>query len=126
MRLTTELEDGRISTLLYYVIQTTVVYDGQKETTKVRDLNIEGTFKTYEEARAFAKQILLSKEDKLTQDSFAEYDEAAPDEKDCGYGENVIVHAASDYGENFLISVIQTQELKNVALTEAAMRIACG
>ncbi|GAQ04968.1 hypothetical protein ALT_2289 [Aspergillus lentulus] len=124
MRLTTELEDGRISIPLYYVIQTTVVYDGQKETTSVRDLNIEGTFKTYEEARAFATQILLSKEDKVTKGSFAEYAEAAPGEKDCGYGENVVVHAASSYGENYLISVIQTQELQNVALTEAAMRIA--
>ncbi|KAH2451230.1 hypothetical protein KXW63_006215 [Aspergillus fumigatus] len=124
MRLTTELEDGRISIPLYYVIQTTVVYNGQKEATNVRDLNIEGTFKAYDEARAFAKQVLLSTEDNVTKDSFAEYDEAAPDEKDCGYGENVIVHAASNYGENFLISVIQTQELKNVALTEAAMRIA--
>ncbi|RHZ73297.1 hypothetical protein CDV55_101521 [Aspergillus turcosus] len=123
-RLTTDLEDGRISIPLYYVIETTVVYDGQKETTSVRDLNVEGTFETYDEARAFAEQILLSKEDKITKDSFAEYDEAAPDEKDCGYGENVIVHAASNYGENFLISVIQTQELQNVALTEAAMRIA--
>ncbi|GIJ98878.1 hypothetical protein Aspvir_001000 [Aspergillus viridinutans] len=124
MRLTTDLEDGRISIPLYYVIETTIVYGGQKETTSVRNLNIEGTFETYEEAWAFAKQVLLSKEDKVTKDSFAEYDEAAPDEKDCGYGENVIVHAANNYGENFLISVIQTQELQNVALTEAAMRIA--
>ncbi|GFF61438.1 hypothetical protein IFM51744_10684 [Aspergillus udagawae] len=122
--LTTDLEDGRISIPLYYVIETAVVYDEEKDTTSVRDLNIEGTFKTYDEAWAFAKQVLLSKEDKVTKDSFAEYDEAAPGEKNCGYGKNVIVHAVSNYGENFLISVIETQELQNVALTEATMRIA--
>ncbi|KAL5358977.1 hypothetical protein BJX96DRAFT_147589 [Aspergillus floccosus] len=123
-QLQSDCDDGRVSAPLYYVIETIVEYgSGPAATSEVRDLNVQGTFKTYREARQYAETVLLSKEDKVDKDSYAAYDEAAADATDCGYGENVVVHATGQYGENYLISVIQTQELKGVALAEAAMRI---
>ncbi|KAA8652074.1 hypothetical protein EYZ11_005557 [Aspergillus tanneri] len=123
LRLTTDLDDWRVSIPLYYVIETIVVYNGDEDTTMVRDMSVEAVFTTYMEARAYAKTALLSKENKITRESFEDYHQAGPDETDCGYGENVIVHATGDYGENYMISIIQTQALKNVTLAEAAMKI---
>ncbi|KAE8381473.1 hypothetical protein BDV26DRAFT_255274 [Aspergillus bertholletiae] len=122
-RLTTDYDDGRIPVPLYYVIQTTVEYSGEKEVSKVKDLNIMDAFVNYQEARRYAEKVLLSEDDALTKESYEAYDEAGPNETDCGYGENVVVHAVGQYGENYSISVIQTHELKNVALAEASMRI---
>ncbi|KAF3482092.1 uncharacterized protein GIQ15_04851 [Arthroderma uncinatum] len=104
--LTTSYEDGRIPVDLYYVVQANVEYaDGQGG--ELRDINIEGTFKSYDEARDFARGVLLSEEDGISKQSFAQYDEAGPNERDCGYGENVIVHA----------------EMESVRLAEATMKI---
>ncbi|KAL4769378.1 hypothetical protein BDW60DRAFT_218963 [Aspergillus nidulans var. acristatus] len=90
--LTSDLLDGRVSVPLYYVIQASMEYSGDG-------------------ARELASNVLLSPADGITKDSFAEYSEAGPNETDCGYGENVIVHAASEYGTNYLVSVDKTQEL---------------
>lgn len=114
--------DGKITSPLYYVVQADLEYDAE-EGSRVKDINIEGVRKTYQEARDMARTVLLSEEDGIAPDSFAEYDEAAPGEKDCGYGENVVVRAVSDYGANYLVSVIRDQELEAVHLTEAAMKI---
>ncbi|KAL4788395.1 hypothetical protein BJX76DRAFT_176583 [Aspergillus varians] len=122
LQLTTVLSDGRVGVPLYYVLQADVEYGGD-EGSVVRDINVEGVFVSYEEARDFASDVLLSKEEGLTKESFAEYSEAGPAETDCGFGENVIVHAVSDYGINYLVSVIKTQELQAVNVAEAAMRI---
>ena len=67
--------------------------------------------------------MLLSPENGISKESFAYYCEAGPDESDCGYGENVIVHATSDYGMNYLVIVIKSQELEAVTVAEASMRI---
>ncbi|KAE8325441.1 hypothetical protein BDV39DRAFT_178778 [Aspergillus sergii] len=123
MQLKTDYEDGRIPIPLYYVIQTTFVYNGEKEVSQVRDLNVLGTYVDYQEARRYAENILLSDEDGMSKESYEAYDEAAPDERDCGYGENVVVHAVGQYGENYSIGVIETKRLENVALAEASMRI---
>ncbi|KAE8369802.1 hypothetical protein BDV27DRAFT_120219 [Aspergillus caelatus] len=123
MRLITDYEDGRIPIPLYYIIQTTFIYNGEKEVSKVRDLNVLGAYVDYQEARKLAERILLSEEDGLSKESYEAYYEASPDDTDCGYGENVVVHAVSQYGENYSISVIQTKRLENVALAEASMRI---
>ncbi|KKK22690.1 hypothetical protein P175DRAFT_0527956 [Aspergillus ochraceoroseus IBT 24754] len=120
--LTSDLPDGRISVPLYYVIQANVEYSGD-EGSLVRDINVEGTFTSYDEAREFASGVLLSAEDGITKESFANYTEAAPSETDCGFGENVIVHAASEYGTNYMVTVIKNQELQAVKLAEAAMKI---
>lgn len=120
--LTSDNDDHRVSIPLYYVVQANVEY-GREEGSILRDINIQGTFKTYDEARKTAERILLSEEDGITKDSYTEYDEAAPNENDCGYGENVILHAISDYGMNYLISVIKNEELESERLAEAAMKI---
>ncbi|KAL3455043.1 hypothetical protein BJX64DRAFT_298245 [Aspergillus heterothallicus] len=123
--LASDLPDGRIAVPLYYVIQASVEYDGGDKVggSSVRDLEVEGLFTTYAEARQLASSVLLAPEDGVTKESFAEYCEAEPGETDCGYGENVIVHAVSDYGTNYLVSVVKTQELEAVGVAEAAMRI---
>lgn len=115
-------DDGRIADALYHVLQTHVSYK-QDESGEVRDTDLKASLGTYNEARSYASKVLLSPEKDITQDSFAEWDEAGPNERDCGYGENVIVHAVGDSGENYLISVVQGQELESVRLAEASMRI---
>jgi hypothetical protein len=120
--LTTDNEDGRIATDLYYVVQTNVEYaDG--DAGQGRDINIEGIFMTYNKAQSFAHSVLLSEEDGITKESFATYDEAGDNERDCGFGENVVIHAVGINGENYLISVIKGQAMDSVKLAEAAVRI---
>ncbi|OJJ35960.1 hypothetical protein ASPWEDRAFT_41184 [Aspergillus wentii DTO 134E9] len=120
--LSSDLPDNRVTTPLYYVIQADAEYDAD-EGSAIRDVIIEKIFESYEEAEAFARTALLSEEDGITKEDFAEYHEAVANEKDCGYGENVLVHAVSDYGVNYLISVIKNQVLEATHLAEASMRI---
>ncbi|KAJ0426776.1 hypothetical protein BJY00DRAFT_320412 [Aspergillus carlsbadensis] len=122
LRLSSDLPDGRVSIPLFYVIQASVEY-GEDERSLVPDFDVRGAFTEYAEARAFASSVLLAPEDGIGKESFAEYSEAAPDETDCGHGENVVVHAASDNRTNYLVSVVKSQELEPVGIAEAAMRI---
>jgi len=115
-------KDGKVMLDLYHVAQTTVDFD-QEEDGEERETIIEGSFKSYAEAWKYAKEVLLSESDGVTKSSFADYDEAAVGERDCGYGENVIVHAVGENGVNFLVSVVKGQEMEAVRLAEAAMRI---
>lgn len=115
-------EDHKIHRPLYHVVQTSVLYS-EDDTGEARETNVEGSFLKYEEARQFAGQVLLAPEEGLTKDSFAQYEEAGPNETDCGYGENVVVHAVGQNGENILVSVLRGQELESVRLAEAALRI---
>lgn len=66
--------------------------------------------------------MLLSDEEGITVSSYAEYCEAGPNENDCGYGENVIVHGISD-NKNHLVSVLKCQELESVRLAEVSFKI---
>lgn len=88
-----------------------------------RNINIEETFITYDEARSYVQGVLLSEESGITKGSFTEYDEAGKNESDCGYGENVVIHAAGINGENYIISILKSEELESVRLAEAAVRI---
>ncbi|KUL89432.1 hypothetical protein ZTR_04323 [Talaromyces verruculosus] len=117
---TVEEHDQRISTELYYVVQVKTHYDDEQ----LREINIEGTFLTYNAAREYAKGVLLNPTDGIDTKSYAQYDEAGPDQRDCGFGANVIVHAVGVNGENFLVSVVKSQTMESVRLAEAAMRIA--
>ncbi|KFY90594.1 hypothetical protein V500_05095 [Pseudogymnoascus sp. VKM F-4518 (FW-2643)] len=119
--LTTD-NDARIAADLYYVVQTNVEYANGDEGQR-RGINIEGIFMTYDKAQSFAHSVLLSEEDGITKESFAEYDEAGDNERDCGFGENVVIHAVGINGENYLISVIKGQAMDSVELAEAAVRI---
>jgi hypothetical protein len=113
---------GKVMLELYHVVQTTVDY-GRVEGEEERETNIEGSFESYEAAWKFAKVVLLNKEDGITKASFADYYEAAAGERDCGFGENVIVHAVGQNGVNFLVSVVKAQEMEAVRLAEAAMQM---
>ena len=115
-------EEHKIHLDLYHTVQTSVLYS-EDDSGEARETNVEGSFTSYEEARQFASQVLLGPEDGVTKDSFAEFDEAGPNETDCGYGENVVVHAVGQNGENILVSVLKAQEMESVRLAEAAMRI---
>jgi hypothetical protein len=115
-------DDHKIHQPLYHVVQTTVLYN-EDDSGVARETNVEGSFLSYEEARKLAGRTLLSPEDGITKENFESYEEAGPKENDCGYGDNVIVHAVGKNGENFLVSVLRGQELESVRLAEAAMRI---
>ena len=115
-------EEGKIDRPLYHVLQMNVKYSID-DSGATRETNIEGSFDSYEEARRYASELLLSEDEGITRDSFAQYDEAKAPERDCGYGENVIVHAVGNDGDNILISVLKEQEMEAARLAEAAMRI---
>ena len=121
LHLTTDNEDGRVSTPLYYVVQTNVSYCSHRGRPKY-DTHVEGTFKGYEAAREFARTLLLSEEDGITASSYQDYREADPSEKDCEYGENVVVHAVGT-NENYLVSVLKGEALESVRLSEASFRM---
>jgi hypothetical protein len=108
-------DTGRIEMPLYHVVQTTIHYRDD-ESGQTRDTNIQGSFKTFEEARKVALSTLLWSEDDITRDTYAAYDEAGPGELDCGYGENVIVHAVGQNGENFIVSVLKGHAIASEAL----------
>jgi hypothetical protein len=113
---------GKIDIPLYHILQTTIFYD--KDTSGgMRETNIQGTFKTYDEARAAAVTLLVNEEDGLTKESWAEYDELPVGEKEGEYGENVVVHVIGSNGENVLLSVVKEHELEALRILEAAMRL---
>ena len=98
--------NGQIPLSLYYVVQTDIQYDNDERRTP-NDVNIQAVFENYSDARKFASNTLLSPQDGIYKSSYREYHEAGPKDVDCGYGENVIVHASGNAGENYLVSVIQ-------------------
>jgi len=107
-------EDHKIHKPLYHVVQTNVNY-GEDDSGEARDINVEGSFLVYEQAREFAAKVLLDPEAGVTKESFAEYDEAGPNEVDCGYGEDTVVHAVGQNGENFLVGILRGQDLAEEA-----------
>ena len=115
-------EEGKVDIPLFHVLQMNVKYSID-DTGATRETNIEGSFESYEDARRYASELLLSEDEGITRDSFAQYDEAKAPDIDCGYGENVIVHAVGNDGDNILISVLKEQEMEAARLAEAAMRI---
>ena len=122
LQLTTGDEDGQVRIPLYYVVQTNVPYCSH-ERKPTHDTHIEGVFKSYDEARARARTVLLSEENGITSSSYQDYCEAGENERDCDFGENVIVHATGGNEENYFVSVVTGQELESVRLREASLRI---
>jgi hypothetical protein len=66
---------------------------------------VEGTYPTCEAARTAARTAPLDSE--VAKESFAEYDEFddARDVSEWPYGEDVLVHAVAETGENFNVAV---------------------
>ncbi len=110
---------GRIETPLYHVIQTVVHY-GADESGQTRDTTIQGSFKNFDEARKVALSTLLWGDDGISRNTYAQYDEAGSGELDCGYGENVMVHAIGRNGENFVVSVLKGNTMESERVCEAA------
>jgi hypothetical protein len=92
LALKTDNEDGRVAIPLYYVVQTNVPYCSH-ERKPTHDTHIERVFRSYKEARKFVSTLLLSEEDGIKTSSYQEYIEAGMAQRDCEFGENVVVHA---------------------------------
>ncbi|EPS26542.1 hypothetical protein PDE_01479 [Penicillium oxalicum 114-2] len=122
LQLKSDEQDGRVNIPLYYVVQTSVPYCSHKRE-PAHDTHIEGVFKSYDEARACASTALLSEEDGITTSSYQDYCEAGENERDCEFGENVIVHATGNNEDNYFVSVVMGQVLESVRLGEASLRI---
>lgn len=84
------------------VLQTTIFYNhdsiGSIQTTEV-----EGAYPTRKAAREAAKLALLDED--VAADSFAEYEEQDMERGEWPYGDDVLIHAVAESGENFQISV---------------------
>jgi len=96
--------DGEVEGVLHYVIQQTINYN-KDPTGSSQDTEVEGTYRTRETARKAARTALLDSE--VTKKTFAEYDEFddAREVNEWPYGEDVLVHAVAETGENFNVAV---------------------
>lgn len=94
--------DGEVEGHLHHVLQQTIYYNkdatGASQTTEV-----EGTYPTREAARKAARTALL--DDEVTKESFAVYEEFDDERDEWPYGDDVLVHAVAETGENFNIAV---------------------
>ena len=112
----------RVETPLYHVIETLVHYL-EDQSGQTRETRVKASFPSYDDARKYALTSVMINEDLSYKTEFEVYEEAQPGEVDCGYGENVIVHAVGQDGMNFLVSVLKGQEMEVDRVTEAAMRM---
>jgi hypothetical protein len=87
---------------LHYVLQTVIEYrgDDQAATTEIQGSYVKRTV-----ALEGAKSCLLDSD--ITEGDFAEYDarDDLGERDDWPYGEDVLVHAVANSGENYLVSV---------------------
>ncbi|KAF2788871.1 hypothetical protein K505DRAFT_328632 [Melanomma pulvis-pyrius CBS 109.77] len=93
---------GRVQQQLYHVLQTDIEYDEDRSGSQ-RYTIVEGSYATRESAREQALRALLDAD--VKKEDFVEYDEYA-DGKEGPFGEDVVVHAVKEGGQNVLVSVI--------------------
>jgi hypothetical protein len=93
------------------VVQTTIYYNKDR-TGASQHTEIEGAYLSREEAVKAAYNVLLDKEDGLTREEYAEYDEKDEDKDDWPFGDDVFVHAANPNGENYLVEVKVSPSIK--------------
>jgi len=100
---------GEVEGHLYYVLQTTIDYNtdhlGGTQITEV-----QGTYPTRKSAYEAADTTIVGEEFK--KETYAEYDEKREEKDEWPYGDDVLVHAVAETGENFNISV-KTQPHKH-------------
>jgi hypothetical protein len=94
--------DNKVEGSLHYVLQTTINYNNDSIGGK-QNTEIEGTYPTRKAALEAAKTVLLDKD--ITKESYAEYEEKAEEEGEWPYGDDVLIHAVAETGENFNVSV---------------------
>lgn len=97
-------ESGRVTRELWHVVQTTIHYNLDRSGAK-RDSVIEGSYETAEQARQSARTALLDED--VRKEDFAEYDEFGGTQGDWTWGEDVVVHAVGQGGENYVVRVLQ-------------------
>jgi len=96
--------DGRVGGKLFHVLQTDVDYNADRSG-DARSTHVEGSFRAHEEARERALTTLLDG-GALRKGDFAEYD-VYDNGTESPFGTDVLVHAANDNGQNFLVSVLE-------------------
>ena len=113
-------DEGKVNGQLYHVLRTTVYYS-RDETGAIRENEVEASFTSQDQAKRFASKLLIQEGTGMTKESYAQYDESTTGEGD--YGENTIVHAVGDNGDNILVRVLMEEELEAVRIAEAAARM---
>jgi hypothetical protein len=88
----------------FIVLQQTIYYN-KDPTGSSQSFEVEGTYPTLEAARKAARTVLI--DDEVTKEDFAVYEEFDDegDKNEWPYGEDVLVHAVAETGENFNIAV---------------------
>lgn len=89
---------------LHYVLQTTVDYNKDR-TGAAQATHVEGSYEHRADAIDAAKQSLVGEEVKKS--DFAQYDErdSIEEDSDWPFGEDVVVHAVAQTGENYTVAV---------------------
>lgn len=102
---TAELELPQGIDHLHYVLQTKIDYNQDRSGT-FQNTEIEGCYVKRSDAYAAARRVLLDGETK--RDEFAQYDERSDtneNEASWPFGEDVLVHAIAQTGENYTVAV---------------------
>ncbi|KAJ2904350.1 uncharacterized protein MKZ38_008266 [Zalerion maritima] len=90
---------------LHYVLQTKIDYNQDRSGT-FQSTEIEGCYIKRADAFAAARKALASGEGALERDDFAQYDERKDGaESTWPFGEDVLVHAIAQTGENYTVAV---------------------
>jgi hypothetical protein len=95
---------GRVPGTLFHVLQTDVDYNADRSG-DARSTHVEGSFRAREQARDCALAALLDG-GTLRPSDFAEYD-VYDDGTESPFGAGVLIHAANENGQNFLVSVVE-------------------
>jgi len=88
---------------LYYVVQSKINYALDRSGAN-RSSIIEGVYASEADAIEAARSMLL--DDDVKKEDFAEYDEFAGQD-DWPFGENVVIHAIGNSGENYTLAVLR-------------------
>lgn len=102
-----ELQLPQGSDQLYYLLQTTVDYNVDRSGA-VQGVEIEGVYVYYADAIEAAKGCLIGV--KIKREDFIEYDERDSEEfkDEWPFGEDVVVHAVTQTGQNFKVALMTT------------------
>ncbi|KAF2097952.1 hypothetical protein NA57DRAFT_76752 [Rhizodiscina lignyota] len=96
-------EQGLVQESLYYVLQTTIHYDLDRSGAK-RETTVEGTYRRCTEAKEKATSVLL--DCGMSKRDFVEYEEN-DGSSNWPYGQDIIVRAVAEGGENYLVIVVK-------------------
>jgi hypothetical protein len=97
-------EGGRVQGSLFHVLQTDIDYNADRSG-DARTTHVEGSFRGREEARERALTALLDG-GAVKKSDFVEYD-VYDDGTESPFGPDVLVHAANENGQNFLVAVVE-------------------